>query len=79
MDYRIVPITDALIPGFHAVLDAVARERRYLSLLEAPPLDETTLWVHADLKRGFPHFVALVGLDGFERRYPAELSGAENH
>ena len=42
MDFEIVPITDALLPGFHAVFDAVAREKRYLSFLEAPPLDETT-------------------------------------
>ena len=61
MDYQIIPITDALIPGFHAVLDAVAREKRYLSFLAAPPLDETTAWVHADVRRGFPHFVALIG------------------
>ena len=61
MEHRIVPITDALIPGFHAVLDAVARERRYLSFLEAPPLEETSAWVRADVRRGFPHFVALVG------------------
>ena len=59
MEHRIVPITDALIPGFHAVLDAVARERRYLSFLEAPPLEETTAWVRGDVQRGFPHFVAL--------------------
>ena len=59
MEYRVVPITDELIPGFHQVVDTVAREKRYLSLLEAPPLEETTAWVHADVKRGFPHFVAL--------------------
>ena len=61
MDFRIVPITDKLIPGFHLVVDTVAREKRYLAFLEAPPLEETTAWVRADLKRGFPRFVALVG------------------
>lgn len=61
MDCAIVPITDELIPGFHAVLDEVAREKRYLSILEAPPLDKTTAWVQADVRRGFPHFVALDG------------------
>lgn len=55
-----VPITDELVPGFHRVLDAVAREKRYLAFLEAPPLEETTAWVRAGVKRGFPHFVALV-------------------
>ena len=61
MDFDIVPITDGLIPGFHAVVDTVAREKRYLAFLEAPPLEETTAWVRADVRRGFPHFVALVG------------------
>ena len=60
MAYQIVPITDALIPAFHAVLDAVAREKRHLGFLEAPPLEETTAWVRAGVERGFPHFVALV-------------------
>ena len=61
MDYRVVPITDELIPGFHRVLDTVAREKHYLAFLEAPPLEETTAWVRTGVKRGFPHFVALVG------------------
>ena len=56
-----MPITDALIPGFHRVVDTVAREKRYLAFLEAPPLEETTAWVRADVRRGFPHFVALAG------------------
>ena len=59
MDCAIVPITDELIPGFHAVLDQVAREKRYLAFLEAPSLEKTTAWVQADVRRGFPHFVAL--------------------
>lgn len=61
MDYRIVPITDELIPGFHSVFDTVAREKRYLAFVAAPPLEETTAWVRADVRRGFPHLVALVG------------------
>ena len=60
MAFQIVPITDELIPGFHRVLDTVAREKRYLAFLEAPPLEETTAWVRAGVERGFPHFVALV-------------------
>ena len=60
MAFQIVPITEELIPGFHRVLDTVAREKRYLAFLEAPPLEETAAWVRAGLERGFPHLVALV-------------------
>ena len=40
MDARFVPIAEEHIPEFHRVLDSVGRERRYLALLEAPPLDQ---------------------------------------
>lgn len=35
----IVDLTAELVPGWHACLDAVAREREWLLLHEAPPLD----------------------------------------
>lgn len=36
-----MPLSGAHIEGYHAALDAVARERRYLAFLEAPPLETT--------------------------------------
>ncbi|MBL8917328.1 MAG: GNAT family N-acetyltransferase [Myxococcaceae bacterium] len=53
--YRIVPTTEDRIEGFHAVLDAVARERRYLALLEAPPLEETRTFIRKLLQTGAQH------------------------
>jgi RimJ/RimL family protein N-acetyltransferase len=38
---RIVPTTESHIPGLHAALDEVAKERRYLAFLAAPPLMAT--------------------------------------
>ena len=38
---RIVPTADFHIPGLHAALDEVAKERRYLAFLGAPPLAAT--------------------------------------
>jgi RimJ/RimL family protein N-acetyltransferase len=38
---RIVPTAEFHIPGLHAALDQVARERRYLAFLSAPPLTAT--------------------------------------
>jgi ribosomal protein S18 acetylase RimI-like enzyme len=47
---EIVPIAQEHIEGFYKTLDIVARERRYLSFLEAPPFEQ-----------GYPQWVALSG------------------
>lgn len=59
MNWRIEPIAEQHINGFHAGVDAVARERLYLSFLEAPPLEETVRFVRHNIKSGFPGFVAV--------------------
>lgn len=59
MHHRIEHITEAHIPGFHAALDAVAREKRYLAFTEAPPLDQTRAFVERNLREGNPQFVVL--------------------
>jgi RimJ/RimL family protein N-acetyltransferase len=46
--------------GFHVALDSVAREGRYLAMLEAPPLSRIRRFVSNNLKEGAPQFVALV-------------------
>ena len=59
MPVEIVPIEEAHIDGFHRTLDFVARERRYLSWLEAPPPERTRAFVLDHITRGHPQFVAL--------------------
>jgi RimJ/RimL family protein N-acetyltransferase len=56
---EIVPIGQSHIDGFHRALDIVARERRYLAFLEAPPIEATRAFVLDNIKRGHPQFVAL--------------------
>jgi ribosomal protein S18 acetylase RimI-like enzyme len=56
---EIVPIAEGHIEGFHRALDIVARERRYLAFLEAPPIEATRAFVLDNLKRGHPQFVAI--------------------
>src|SRR3954464_7629220 len=56
---QIVPITQDHIDGFHRALDIVARERRYLAFLEAPPIEQTRAFVLDNVKRGYPQFVVL--------------------
>ncbi len=61
MSYRILPITEQHIEGFHATVDSVAREHRFLAFLEAPPLATTREFVRTNLREGNPQFVAEVG------------------
>jgi RimJ/RimL family protein N-acetyltransferase len=63
MPVDIVPIEEGHIEGFHRALDFVARERRYLSFLEAPPLESTRAFVLDNIKRGRPEFVAVAAGD----------------
>jgi ribosomal protein S18 acetylase RimI-like enzyme len=60
---RIVPIAKEHIEGFHACLDSVARERRYLAFIEAPPLGSAREFVLSNIERDIPQFVALNGED----------------
>jgi len=56
---EIVPISPVHIDSFHRALDLVARERRYLALLEAPPIEEFREFVQNIITRRYPQFVAL--------------------
>src|SRR3984957_9118446 len=58
--YDIRPIAEDHIPGVRETLDAVRRERKFLSLLEAPPLEQMRHFVLNNIKEGYPQFVVLV-------------------
>jgi len=56
---EIIPIAPGHIDSFHRTLDFVARERRYLALLEAPPLESLRAFISDIIKKAHPQFVAL--------------------
>jgi ribosomal protein S18 acetylase RimI-like enzyme len=56
---EIVPIGRQHIAGFHAAIDSVAKERRYLAMLEAPAFARTRRFVLNSLKDGAVHVVAV--------------------
>ena len=58
---EIVPIGRQHMVGFHAALDSVAKERRYLAMLEAPAFARTRRFVLNSLKDGAVHVVAVAG------------------
>ena len=47
------------IESFHRTLDFVARERRYLSFLEAPPIELTRAFVLNNIKCRYAQYVAV--------------------
>jgi ribosomal protein S18 acetylase RimI-like enzyme len=62
MTSPIAPLAQPHFTELHAVLDAVARERRFLALTQAPPLAEAIAFFQQNVDHDHPHFVAL--LDG---------------
>jgi RimJ/RimL family protein N-acetyltransferase len=56
---EIRPIAEEHIAGFHATIDSVARERRYVAMLKAFPLEETAQFVRESIRRNHPHLVAI--------------------
>jgi ribosomal protein S18 acetylase RimI-like enzyme len=58
-EIEIVPIAERHMESFHEALDLVARERRYLSFLEAPPIEATRAYILNNIRQGAPQFVAI--------------------
>lgn len=56
---RVVPTSDEYIAGFNNCVGVVARERRYIGLIDAPPLSVSADFVHGVLADGGVHLVAV--------------------
>lgn len=59
MDIVIAPIREAHAESFHACLDVVAREKRYLAQVQAPPLEKVRDFVRQGVADDMSQFVAL--------------------
>ncbi len=60
-EIRIVPTGEEHVEGFNRCIDAVARERRWIALLEAPPLEASRQFVRQVIQGGGVHLVAVDG------------------
>jgi len=58
---EVVPMRRELLDGYHSALDVVARERRWLAMVEAPPIERVATFVDEMLAKGWPQLVALDG------------------
>lgn len=61
MEIKIVPIAAQHVEAFHRALDLVARERKYLAFLEAPPVEETRAFIMNNIAKNPVQLVALAG------------------
>ena len=61
MAATITPMAQSHAASFHACLDVVARERKYLLLLQAPPLAQVERFVADNIARGHVQVAALAG------------------
>ena len=58
-EINIHPITEEEFESFHACLDSMARERKFLGSVQAPPLEKTRDWLQAEMEEGAIRLVAL--------------------
>ena len=56
-------IEESDIPAFHALLDSVAREKKYLAMERAPTIERTREFVLGNIRRGYAQYVAEVDGD----------------
>lgn len=59
MEPEIRQIREEDIDSFREAVDIVARERRYLYLTEAPPIDSLRTFVRGNIEKGCPHLVLM--------------------
>jgi len=55
---EIRPITESDAESFQQALGAVAAERKFLLTLKAPPLESIKAFIHNNVSKGYPQFVA---------------------
>ncbi|HEY8240744.1 MAG TPA: GNAT family N-acetyltransferase, partial [Kiritimatiellia bacterium] len=76
-DIRIVPLEERHFEGYRACLGDVARERKYLCFVDAPPLADSRSFLSAALAKKAPFFVAVAGrrVVGWCDIYASSLEG----
>ena len=58
-EIQVRSISEEYFEGFHACLDSVARERHYLALVKAPPLESTKEFLRLDAEKGVIRKIAI--------------------
>lgn len=58
MNYKIRYIQSADLIAFNRLVGVVAREKKYLSFIDAPPLEMSKAFIEENIKENWPHLVA---------------------
>ena len=58
VEFRQIQLADT--DTFRAAVDIVARERKYIALVEAPPIEQVRAFVARNVEHGYPQIVAAV-------------------
>lgn len=58
-DITIVETAEQHIDGFHRCVGLVARERKYIALVDSPPIESTRAFVRSVIEGHGAHFVAI--------------------
>jgi len=71
------PLGEEHIESFHRCLDSIAKERKHLAFIEAPPLDSTRNFILTNISNNVPAFIAILEDDvvGFCDIRPNHLEG----
>jgi len=59
MTIEVRPIREEDIESFRTAVDVVARERKHIARLEAPPLEQVRVYILRSIEKGYPQFVAV--------------------
>ena len=60
MNLAVVPLAEVHFEGLRKAFDSIAREKRYLAFLQAPPLEEGLAFYRNIVDNDLCHFVALL-------------------
>lgn len=59
MDYKIVYCSEELVPSFRECLDSVAKEKRFLFITEAAPVDQMIDFIRDNIKHNVAQYFAI--------------------
>ncbi len=59
MSYEIIPIEEKHIPAFREAVGTVAKEGKYLALMDTPSMEQVRSFIEEQLRNKMPHYIAV--------------------
>lgn len=61
MSYQIIPIEEKHIEAFRDAVGTVAKEGKYLALMDTPSIEQVRSFIEEQLRNKMPHYIAVTG------------------